>query len=70
MFTSEGRVERKINTQTGAASAVMQTLYPSVVLKGEPKGKVLYLKVYLYSNPHQWSLIVGNDRNEIADVSG
>ena len=35
LFTSEGRMEREINRRIGAASAVMQTLHGSVVVKRE-----------------------------------
>ncbi|KAK0133851.1 Non-ous end-joining factor 1 [Merluccius polli] len=35
LFTSEGRMEREIDRRIGAASAVMQTLHGSVVVKRE-----------------------------------
>ena len=35
LFTSEGRMEREIGRWIGAASAVMQTLHGSVVVKRE-----------------------------------
>ncbi|XP_077441792.1 uncharacterized protein LOC144063805 [Vanacampus margaritifer] len=35
LFTSEARLEREIDRRIGAASAVMQTLYRSVVVKKE-----------------------------------
>ena len=36
LFTSEGKMEREIDRQIWAASAVMQTLKQSVVVKREP----------------------------------
>ncbi|TWW68211.1 hypothetical protein D4764_19G0000090 [Takifugu flavidus] len=35
LFTSEGRMEQEIDRRIGAASAVMQTLHQSVVVKRE-----------------------------------
>ncbi|TWW81825.1 hypothetical protein D4764_01G0016400 [Takifugu flavidus] len=56
LFTSEGRMEREIDRRIGAASAVMQTLHRSVVVKrAEPKGEALDLLVDLRSYPHLWS---------------
>ncbi len=35
LFTSEGRMEREIDRRSGAASAVMRSMYRSVVVKKE-----------------------------------
>ena len=55
MFTSEGKIEREIDRQIGAALAVMQMLKWSVVVKREPKGKSFNLQVNLCPNSHLWS---------------
>ncbi|KAI3369382.1 hypothetical protein L3Q82_007616 [Scortum barcoo] len=45
LFTSEGKIEREIDTQIGAASAIMRSVYRTVVVKKEAKskGEALYL---------------------------
>ncbi|KAF7642469.1 hypothetical protein LDENG_00257460 [Lucifuga dentata] len=35
LFTSEGRMEREIDRRIGAASKVLQMLYPAIVVKRE-----------------------------------
>ena len=54
LFMSEGRRQREIDRRIGAAAAVMQSLYQSVVVKKESKGKALDLPVNLHSYPHLW----------------
>ncbi|TWW64123.1 hypothetical protein D4764_03G0011310 [Takifugu flavidus] len=55
LFTSEGRMEQEIDRRISAASAVMQTLHRSIVVKrAEPKGEALDLPVDLCSYPHLW----------------
>ncbi|TWW64146.1 hypothetical protein D4764_03G0011540 [Takifugu flavidus] len=49
LFTSEGRMEREIDRQIGAAPL------RSGEERAEPKGKVLDLPVDLRSYPHLWS---------------
>lgn len=50
MFTSER--EGKIDRRTGAAAAVVRTLYRSVVVKRESKSEALDLLDDLHPNPH------------------
>ncbi|KAI3370818.1 hypothetical protein L3Q82_007344 [Scortum barcoo] len=38
LFTSEGKMEREIDRRIGAASAVMRSVYRTVVVKKESKG--------------------------------
>ena len=40
LFTSEGRMEHEIDRPIGAAAAVMQSLYQSVMVKRELSQKV------------------------------
>ncbi|KAK0135552.1 hypothetical protein N1851_028597 [Merluccius polli] len=50
LFTSEGRMEREIDRQIGAASAVMRTLHGSVVVKRELSQKAklsIYQSIYV-----------------------
>ncbi|TKS65587.1 NLR family CARD domain-containing protein 3 CARD15-like protein [Collichthys lucidus] len=50
LFTSEGRMEREIDRRISAASAVMQTLHRSVVVKEEMSQKVklsIYQSIYV-----------------------
>ncbi|KAI3355481.1 hypothetical protein L3Q82_018317 [Scortum barcoo] len=49
LFTSEGKMEREIDRRIGAASAVMRSVYRTVVVKKElsPKGEALDLPVNL-----------------------
>ncbi|KAI3354606.1 hypothetical protein L3Q82_019110 [Scortum barcoo] len=57
LFTSEGKMEREIDRRIGAASAVMRSVYRTVVVKKElsSKGEALDLPVNLRSHPHLWS---------------
>ena len=50
LFTSERRMERKIDRQIGAAAAEMWSLYWSVVVKREPSRKAklsIYRSIYI-----------------------
>ena len=49
---SAGRMEQKIDRRIGAATAVVQTLYWSVVVKRELSRKALFLPLDLCSYPH------------------
>ncbi|KAI3370473.1 hypothetical protein L3Q82_025235 [Scortum barcoo] len=57
LFTSEGKMEREIDRRIGAASAVMRSVYRTVVVKKElsRKAEALDLPVNLRSHPHLWS---------------
>ncbi|KAI3365818.1 hypothetical protein L3Q82_000807 [Scortum barcoo] len=57
LFTSEGKMEREIDRRIGAVSAVMCSVYRTVVVKKElsRKGAALDLLVNLHSHPHLWS---------------
>ena len=56
LFTSEGRMGREIDGWIGAAVAVMQSLYRSVVVKTDLRqSKALDLPVNLPSYTHLWS---------------
>ena len=51
LFTSEGKMEHEVDRRIGAASAVMQVLYQTIVVKkeerAESEGKALNLPVGL-----------------------
>ncbi len=50
LFTSEGRMEREIDRRIGAASAVMRSMYRSVVVKKELSRKAklsIYRSIYV-----------------------
>ncbi|KAI3360356.1 hypothetical protein L3Q82_014668 [Scortum barcoo] len=58
LFTSEGKMEREIDRRIGAASAVMRSVYRTVVVKKELSRKGVKLSIYrsIYaSHPHLWS---------------
>ncbi|KAI3367396.1 hypothetical protein L3Q82_026250 [Scortum barcoo] len=58
LFTSEGKIEREIDRRIGAASAVMRSVYRTVVVKKELSRKAklsIDLPVNLRSHPHLWS---------------
>ena len=72
LFTCERRMDCEIDRRIGAAAAVMQSLYRSVVVKRElsRKAKLSILPVSLRSCPHLWSWTLGHDRkNKIQDTS-
>ncbi|KAI3352271.1 hypothetical protein L3Q82_005173 [Scortum barcoo] len=57
LFTSEGKMEREIDRRIGAASAVMRSVYRTVVVKKELSRKAklsIYRSIYR-SHPHLWS---------------
>ncbi|KAI3351636.1 hypothetical protein L3Q82_020472 [Scortum barcoo] len=57
LFTSEGKIEREIDRRIGAASAVMRSVYRTVVVKKELSRKAklsIYRSIYA-SHPHLWS---------------
>ncbi|TKS65499.1 putative uncharacterized transposon-derived protein [Collichthys lucidus] len=58
LFTSEGRMEREIDWQIGAASAVMQTLHRSVAVKKELSRKA---KLSIYQSIYVPTLIYGDE---------
>lgn len=65
LFMGGGRLEQEKNRWFGAAFAVMQTLYQSVMVKiGVPKGEAASLLVILYSYPHLWPCVVSGDWKE------
>ncbi|KAI3376265.1 hypothetical protein L3Q82_016773 [Scortum barcoo] len=56
-MTSEGKMEREIDRRIGAASAVMRSVYRTVVVKKELSRKAklsIYRSIYA-SHPHLWS---------------
>ncbi|XP_051936482.1 uncharacterized protein LOC127610385 [Hippocampus zosterae] len=58
LFTSEGRREREIDRRIGAASAVMRTLYRSVVVKKELSQRA---KLSIYRSIYVPTLIYGHE---------
>ncbi|KAI3366821.1 hypothetical protein L3Q82_009237 [Scortum barcoo] len=57
LFTSEGKIEREIDRRIGAASAVMRSVYRTVVVKKELSRKAklsIYRSIYV-PYPHLWS---------------
>ncbi|KAK0135268.1 TATA box-binding protein-associated factor RNA polymerase I subunit A [Merluccius polli] len=58
LFTSEGRMEREIGRQIGAASAVMRTLHGSVVVKRELSRKA---KLSIYQSIYVPALTYGHE---------
>ncbi|KAI3377927.1 hypothetical protein L3Q82_009055 [Scortum barcoo] len=57
LFTSEGKMEREIDRRIGAASAVMRSVYRTVVVKKELSRKAklsIYRSIYV-PTPHLWS---------------
>ncbi|KAI3354358.1 hypothetical protein L3Q82_018881, partial [Scortum barcoo] len=56
LFTSEGKMEREIDRRIGAASAVMRSVYRTVVVKKELSRKAklsIYRSIYV-PTPHLW----------------
>ncbi|XDV39599.1 hypothetical protein PO909_008816 [Leuciscus waleckii] len=65
LFTSEGRMEREIDRQIGAASAVMRSLYRSVVVKKELSRKaklLIYRSIYVPTLTYGHELRVMTER--------
>ncbi|XDV44325.1 hypothetical protein PO909_012625 [Leuciscus waleckii] len=58
LFTSEGRMEREIDRRIGAASAVMRSMYRSVVVKKELSCKA---KLSIYRSIYVPTLTYGNE---------
>ncbi|KAI3357826.1 hypothetical protein L3Q82_016218 [Scortum barcoo] len=58
LFTSEGKMEREIDRRIGAASAVMRSVYRTVVVKKELSRKAklsIYWSIYTFPTLHLWS---------------
>ena len=65
LFTSEGRMEREIDRRIGAASAVMRSLYRSVVVKKELSCKAklsIYRSIYVPTLTYGHELWVMTER--------
>ncbi|KAL0152538.1 hypothetical protein M9458_052261 [Cirrhinus mrigala] len=65
LFTSEGRMEREIDRRIGAASAVMRSLYRSVVVKKELSCKAklsIYRSIYILTLTYGHELWVMTER--------
>jgi hypothetical protein len=65
LFTSEGRIEREIERRIGAASAVMRSMYQSVVVKKELTCKAklsIYRSIYVPTLTYGHELWVMTER--------
>ncbi len=65
LFTSEGRMEREIDRRIGAASAVMRSMYQSVVVKKELSRKAklsIYRSIYVPTLTYGHELWVMTER--------
>ncbi|KAI3359839.1 hypothetical protein L3Q82_014187 [Scortum barcoo] len=65
LFTSEGKMEREIDRRIGAASAVMRSVYRTVVVKKELSRKVklsIYRSIYVPTLTHGHELWVMTER--------
>ncbi|KAK3573226.1 hypothetical protein QTP86_015140, partial [Hemibagrus guttatus] len=65
LFTSEGRMDREIDRQIGAAAAVMRSMYRSVVVKEELSRKAklsIYQSIYVPTFTYGHELWVMNER--------
>ncbi|KAK3556482.1 hypothetical protein QTP70_008321 [Hemibagrus guttatus] len=58
LFTSEGRMDREIDRQIGAAAAVMRSMYRSVVVKKELSRKA---KLSIYQSIYAPTLTYGHE---------
>ncbi|XDV26977.1 hypothetical protein PO909_030586 [Leuciscus waleckii] len=68
LFTSEGRLERETDRRISAASAVMRSMYRSVVVKKELSRKA---KLSIYRSIYVPTLTYGHDRKDkIPDTGG
>jgi len=70
LFTSEGKVERKIDRRIGAAAAVKQALYRSVLVKRELSRKLklsIYWPVYvpILTYGHELWVVTERTRSQI-----
>ncbi|KAI3371780.1 hypothetical protein L3Q82_024339 [Scortum barcoo] len=74
LFTSEGKMEREIDRRIGAASAVMRSVYRTVVVKKELSRKAklsIYRSIYAPTLTYGHELWVMTERTKIiADTSG
>ncbi|KAI3369681.1 hypothetical protein L3Q82_024524 [Scortum barcoo] len=74
LFTSEGKIEREIDRRIGAASAVMRSVYRTVVVKKEElsrKAKLsIYRSIYVPTLTYGHELWVMTERTRSADTSG
>ncbi|KAK3561115.1 hypothetical protein QTP86_028310, partial [Hemibagrus guttatus] len=65
LFTSEGRMDRKIDSRLGAAAAVMRSMYRSVVVKKELSRKAkrsIYQSIYVPTLTYGHELWVMTER--------
>ncbi|KAI3362441.1 hypothetical protein L3Q82_012244 [Scortum barcoo] len=75
LFTSEGKIEREIDRRIGAASAVMRSVYRTVVVKkrAESKGEAarlsIYRSIYAPTLTYGHELWVMTERTRSADTS-
>ncbi|KAI3355076.1 hypothetical protein L3Q82_017954 [Scortum barcoo] len=73
LFTSEGKMEREIDRRIGAASAVMRSVYRTVVVKKELSRKAklsIYRSIYVPTLTYGHELWVMTERTRSADTSG
>ncbi|KAI3356938.1 hypothetical protein L3Q82_003580 [Scortum barcoo] len=75
LFTSEGKMEREIDRRIGAASAVMRSVYRTVVVKKELSRKAklsIYRSIYVptLTYGHELWVMTERTRSRIADTSG
>ena len=76
LFPSEGRMEREIDRRIGASSAVMWSMYLSVVVKKELSCKLklsIYLSIYVPTLTYGHELWVMTERTrsqiQVAEIS-
>ncbi|KAI3363640.1 hypothetical protein L3Q82_001272 [Scortum barcoo] len=73
LFTSEGKMEREIDRRIGAASAVMRSVYRTVVVKKELSRKAklsIYRSIYAPTLTYGHELWVMTERTRSLDTSG
>ncbi|KAI3358431.1 hypothetical protein L3Q82_014864 [Scortum barcoo] len=73
LFTSEGKMEREIDRRIGAASAVMRSVYRTVVVKKELSRKAklsIYRSIYVPTLTYGHELWVMTERTRSLDTSG
>ncbi|KAI3368165.1 hypothetical protein L3Q82_007888 [Scortum barcoo] len=71
LFTSEGKMEREIDRRIGAASAVMRSVYRTVVVKKELSRKAklsIYRSIYVPTLTYGHELWVMTERTRSADT--
>ncbi|KAK3522459.1 hypothetical protein QTP86_011803 [Hemibagrus guttatus] len=72
LFTSEGRMDREIDRQIGAAAAVKRSMYRSVVVKKELSRKVklsIYQSIYVPTLTYGHELWVMTEREKSKEPS-